>query len=428
MAKPTDREDPGAPNDPVLAQYEAYPYPRRDPRNEAKRLIEGSPSNLPEVNHYLFRGRRDFSRPFRALVAGGGTGDAAIMLAQHLADAGGPGEVVYLDLSGAARRTAEARAKARGLTNLRFVTGSLTGLAELGLGRFDYIDCCGVLHHLENPGEGLRALAAGLAEGGGIGLMVYGTLGRTGVYPLQEALRELGAGLTLEARVGLTRRLLAALPATNWFRRNPFLGDHRRGDAELVDLFLHARDRAYLVSELADLLAAAGLAPAAWIEPARYDPATYLHDPVLLKRLAGLTPLERAALAETLAGNMKKHVVYAAPAAGAEARVAAPDRPEAVPRLVETDGRALAQAVRRDLILTVELDGLKLRFPLPRLAPAILTRIDGRTTLGEIQAALQALDSRLDRARFTAQFDQLYRVLNGLNHLLIAYPPPAAAS
>ena len=72
-------------------------------------------------------------KPFRALVAGGGTGDAAIMLAQQLADAGAAqAEIVYLDWSKASRAVAEARAKARGLSTIRFVTGSLLDLPTLG--------------------------------------------------------------------------------------------------------------------------------------------------------------------------------------------------------------------------------------------------------------------------------------------------------
>ena len=35
----------------LAAQYEAYPYPKRDPRDEAKRLIIGSPSHLREIDH-----------------------------------------------------------------------------------------------------------------------------------------------------------------------------------------------------------------------------------------------------------------------------------------------------------------------------------------------------------------------------------------
>ena len=414
-------------SDKVRDQYEAYPYPSRDPADEARRLVVGSPSNLLEVNHYLFAGRRDFAKPFRALVAGGGTGDATIMLAQPLTDAaraagaGPAGEVVYLDLSASSRAIAEARAAVRGLTNIRFVTGSLLEAAALGLGPFDYIDCCGVLHHLPDPAAGLAALTAVLAEDGGMGIMVYGTYGRSGIYPLQAALRALVGERPLAERVSFARRLLGSLPATNLFARNPILRDHTGSDAELVDLLLHSQDRSYTVPQIAELVAGAGLNLISFIEPLRYDPATYLRDPVLLRALAGVGPLERAALAEQLAGNLKTHVFYLSRRSAAET-LAWPDGPEAIPVLRVLDGPRLAKAVQRDLVLKGEFDGLALKFALPRLAPAVLPWIDGRTSLGEIQTALQNLDPRQDWNHFKAQFDQLYQVLGGLNHLLIHYP------
>ena len=104
-----------SPMDEVRAQYEALPYPPRDPRDEAIRLITGTPSHVLEINHYLFSGRLNFARPFRALVAGGGTGDACIMLAQQLADRRCPGEVVYLDISTASRQICEAPRQGAGL-------------------------------------------------------------------------------------------------------------------------------------------------------------------------------------------------------------------------------------------------------------------------------------------------------------------------
>ncbi len=409
-------------SDKVRDQYEAYPYPSRNPADEAKRLVVGSPSHLLEIDHYLFAGRRDFTRPFRALVAGGGTGDATLMLAQQLADAGAvAGEVVYLDLSDASRRIAEARAEARGLVNIRFVKGSLLDLEKLGLGGFDYIDCCGVLHHLADPAAGLAALAAALNEDGGMGLMVYGSYGRSGVYELQAVLRQLVGDRPLAEQVSFARRLLANLPATNLFARNPVLRDHAGSDAELVDLLLHSQDRAYTVEEVAALVQGAGLNLISFIEPLRYDPATYLKDPVLLRQLAGLTPEGRAALAEKLAGNLKTHVFYVSKRPAADT-LAWPDGPEAVPCLRVLDGARLAKAVQRDLVLKGDFDGLSLKFPLPRLAPAVLPWIDGRTSLGEIQRALQDLDPRQDWDHFKAQFDQLYQVLGGLNHLLIRYP------
>jgi SAM-dependent methyltransferase len=408
-------------SDKVRDQYETYPYPSRNPADEARRLIVGSPSNLLEINHYLFGGRRDFAQPFRALVAGGGTGDATIMLAQQLADAGGAGEVVYLDLSAASRSIAEARAEARGLTNIRFVQGSLLDLEALGLGRFDYIDCCGVLHHLAEPDAGLAALAGALAPDGGMGLMVYGRYGRSGVYPLQAVLRSLVGDRPLAEQVSFARRLLTNLPATNLFVRNPVLRDHTGSDAELVDLLLHSQDRAYTVEEIAALLRGAGLNLISFVEPLRYDPATYLKDPVLLRQLGSLTPEGRAALAEKLAGNLKTHVFYVSRRPAADT-LAWPDGPEAIPCLRVLDGARLAKAVQRDLVLKGEFDGLALKFPLPRLAPAVLPWIDGRTSLGEIQSALQELDPRQEWDHFKAQFDQLYQVLGGLNHLLIRYP------
>ncbi|MBC7136242.1 MAG: methyltransferase, partial [Oceanibaculum nanhaiense] len=56
--------------DPVQDQYEAYPYPGRNPAEEATRLVTGSPSRVLEIDHYLFGGQRDWSKPFRVLVAG----------------------------------------------------------------------------------------------------------------------------------------------------------------------------------------------------------------------------------------------------------------------------------------------------------------------------------------------------------------------
>ena len=102
---------------------------------------------------------------------------------------GGRARVTWLDRSAAALKVAQARAAARGLTNIVWEQRSLLDLPGSGLGPFDYIDCCGVLHHLPDPAEGLRALLSVLAPGGGLGLMVYAPHGRTGVYMLQDALR-----------------------------------------------------------------------------------------------------------------------------------------------------------------------------------------------------------------------------------------------
>ncbi|MCI0430904.1 MAG: class I SAM-dependent methyltransferase [Rhodospirillales bacterium] len=406
----------------VRAQYEAYPYPPRDPREEVKRLIEGSPSHLLEINHYVFAGRRDFRQPFRALVAGGGTGDGTIMLAQHLADRGCPAEIVYLDVSSAAGAIAAARAQQRNLTNIRFATASLLELPRLALGQFDYIDCCGVLHHLPDPAAGLALLAAALKDDGGIGVMVYGALGRTGVYHLQAILRQLAADEPDTARLDLARRLLKQLPATNWFARNPFLRDHLNvGDAGLYDLLLHSQDRAYTVPELAELVTSAGLAITGLIEPWRYDPASYLSDGALLKRVAALDRLARAAMAERLAGNLKVHICYAVKTNRAAAAVAQPQDPAMIPVLRAGSGMESAKNLKPGGTLTARAEGLEARFALPRRAGPILARIDGRRTLADIHADLAAGEgARFEWPAFKEEFDRLYGVFNAVNKMFLS--------
>lgn len=405
----------------LAAQYEAFPYPRRDPRDEAKRLVVGSPSHLREVDHWVFGAARPAAQPLRALMAGGGSGDGTIMLAQQMASLGRPGRVTWLDRSAAARRVAQARAAARGLDNIAFEDGSLLDLPGSGLGPFDYIDCCGVLHHLPDPAEGLAALAAMLAPGGGMGIMVYAPHGRTGVYMLQDALRLLApAGDAPADRVEIAKRLWKQTPETAWLRKNPWIDDHiKGGDAGLYDLLLNPRDRAFSVPQLAALVAGAGLRIACLVEPLRYDPDSYLADPRLRARTAGLDPIARAALAEAICGNMGIHIAYLTRAAD-PAPVADWADDAAIPVLRELDGPTLARGLRPDGVLTVTFDGLRVPVPLPRLAAAFLARIDGRKSWGEITAAVIAGGASAEQA--ARDRTALAAAMQRMNRLLLAAP------
>ncbi|MEM8760629.1 MAG: class I SAM-dependent methyltransferase [Pseudomonadota bacterium] len=383
--------------DAVQAQYEAFPYPARAPGDEARRLIEGSPSHPVEIDHFLFGGRRDWRKPFRALVAGGGTGDGLVMLAQKLADIGCPAEITYLDLSAASRAVAEARVAARGLTSVSFVTADL--LEAPRLGPFDYIDCCGVLHHLRDPDAGFAALAKALSPEGGAGIMVYAPHGRTGVYALQDAF---GALLSEDApsdKVGLARAVVEGLPESAWLRRNPFVNDHRDGDAGLYDLLLHSRDRAYEIDALEAALGRAGLGLAGIVEAARYDPTRYLPGTDAMRaRVARLTAPGRRVLAERLVGNIKTHVVYAVPAARAGraevpgGTLVAPMPGDLVPHLTVSSEK-LARAVMREGAITLTLDGMAHRVAIApggrqaKSTAAMLAAVDGRRSLDAILRA-----------------------------------------
>jgi SAM-dependent methyltransferase len=405
----------------LAAQYEAYPYPRRDPADERRRLVVGSPSHLREIDYWVFGATRPRSRPLRALIAGGGSGDGTIMLAQQLAAAGRTGRVTYLDRSAAAMAIAKARAEMRGLTNIDWQSGSLLDLPESGLGPFDYIDCCGVLHHLPDPDAGLAALLSVLAPEGGLGLMVYAPYGRTGVNMLQDALRLLvPVGEPPAERLAVAKRVLKLLPETGWLRRNPYVGDHLAGgDAGIYDLLLNPRERTYSVAEFAAMLDRAGLRISALIEPMRYDPATWLADPRLRARAESLEPTAKAALAEAVTGNMSTHIAYCVRQTTEFARPDPMD-PAAVPVMREISGPELAKHVRPDGTISFLFDGLRAMVPVPPLALPILSLIDGVRTVAEIGATLAGRG--IDAAAFHRAWRATFTTLEALNRLLLAPP------
>lgn len=359
----------------VRDQYEAYPYPERDPRDEKKRLILGSPSLPQEIDHYVFGGQRDWSQPLRILVAGGGTGDGLIQVTALLTQYGKPYEATYIDLSTASRKVAEARAKTRGLKSITFVTGSLLDAPDHG--PFDYIDCCGVLHHLPDPDAGFSALRAALAPDGGMGFMVYAPYGRSGVYPLQEAFTALYGEKPPKDRLKAAKHIVDGLPEGHPFKSNPNLNDHKSGDAGFYDLLLHSTDRAYDVQSLAETLDRTGWSFAGFTVPILYD----------LARLApvpdGMSPVEAMAVAEKLNGTIRTHTGYATdtprPTASGKTRTL-------VPHIKGLQAPQLARAVAQGQTPALDTDGIKGKLALPKQAAPVIAAIDGRRNLQEIAA------------------------------------------
>ncbi|MGH1415314.1 MAG: class I SAM-dependent methyltransferase [Pelagimonas sp.] len=388
----------------VKEQYETYPYPERDPADEAKRLITGSPSHPLEMDHYLFGGQRDWSKPLRVLVAGGGTGDGLIQLAQVMTHAGAPYDITYLDLSAASRQVAEARAKARGLTGIRFETGSL--LDGPNYGEFDYIDSCGVLHHLPDPAQGFAALRRALAPGGGFGFMVYAPYGRSGVYPLQEGFGALFDGLAPEARLAAAQKIVAGLPDGHPFRSNPNLSDHQASDAGFYDLLLHGQDRAYDVPDLLAELRGADWRLQSFCTPQLYDLAR------IAPRPEGMEEATAMAIAEKLTGTIRVHVGYAVPAED-ERRIAKASNRNLVPHLRGVQAQALAQAVAKGKAVPVSSDGVSTRVTLPKAAAPLIAGINGKRSLAQIAQAC-----RMDTLGFGMAWTPVEKALCGWGLML----------
>ncbi len=412
----------------VRQQYEQLPYPPRDPAEEKRRLLEVEIDRLATINFHCFEGRKDFTGA-RVLVAGGGTGDSAIYLAEQLRTLGG--EVVYLDISAASLAVARARAETRKLGNIVWKNASILDLAPETFGSFDYISCTGVLHHLEDPAAGLQKLKSVLKPGGAMGIMLYAKYGRTGVYQMQKLMRFINRDEPeLAGKIANTRLVLDKLPPTNWFRHNErFLSDHTKlGDSGLVDLLLHEQDVAYGIDEVHALLASADLHLAEFSNVAlrmSYRPEQYISDPVLLQKIAKLDRAAQQSVAELLVGAFRQHSFYATESADTRARLGElSDVPFFMPvREGRALGPKLAAAMRQNptrLLPVRHESGYEFDLVPDPLIAAILNHVDGardwrqifslaRADLGGLQqgdtAMLEAFRPTFDQF---SQFDWLF--------------------
>ena len=300
---------------------------------------------------------------------------------------------------------------------------SLLDLPESGLGPFDYIDCCGVLHHLPDPAAGLRALLSVLAPGGGMGLMVYAPYGRTGVYMMQDALRRLAPPEDPpQQRLDIARRVMKHLPETQWLRHNRNFDDHiNGGDAGLYDLLLNPRDRAYTVPALH--CSAAGSGPAT-------SPAGSNRCATTLCRCCPIRSCARASIGWTRRSGPRWPRRWPATwrctsstASAPAPRCSAPTR--TMRMRCRCCGRSPARPwrarVRPDGTMPVTIDGLRIPVALPPLATAILPLIDGTSSVGQIGTMLAARGIKPDA--FMKAWHQTFAALERINRLLLAAPP-----
>jgi SAM-dependent methyltransferase len=254
--------DPRA--DVVSRQYERWRYPQ-----PIQDLEAWTASNWewfdPAHAHRLLWPDREYQPDLDILIAGCGTNQAATFAFTNR-DA----RVVAVDISEPSLAHQRYLRDRHGLSNLELHLLSIEELPSLGLD-FDLIVSTGVLHHLADPLQGMKALAHCLRPGGAIGVMLYAKYGRAGVELLQGMFRDLGLGQD-DASLAMVKETISMLSADHpvqvYFKTAPDL----HYDAGLVDTFLHGRDRSYTVEECLDLVEAAGLVFQEWCFNAPYYP------------------------------------------------------------------------------------------------------------------------------------------------------------
>ena len=290
--------------DPIRGFYTEHPYPP-PVGNLDRARDEWRDENRHRAEHYLFWPDRKYRADIDILVAGCGTWQAAkYALCRPAAS------VTGIDVSTTSLDHTDKLRRKYELGNLELQQTPIEDVAMLDQ-RFDLIVCTGVLHHLDDPNAGLRALRSVLRPGGAIYLMVYAPYGRAGVYLLQEYCRRLSIGTAGQEIDDLTA-IVEALP-----RHHPLINVlHSARDAldadALADALLNPRDRSYSVPQLFDLLERGDLEFGRWYWQAPYLPdcgaiATTPH----AKRLAALPPSDQYAAMELWRGMLTCHSIIA---------------------------------------------------------------------------------------------------------------------
>ncbi|HEY6325671.1 MAG TPA: class I SAM-dependent methyltransferase, partial [Candidatus Cybelea sp.] len=166
--------------------YESHPYP--PPTDDLEAYRRRWNERRRQADSHLFWPAEPYRDDRSILVAGCGTTQAA-----RYAVRWPRARVVGIDVSASSLAFTEELKRKHELDNLELHRLPVERAGELAE-TFDYVVCTGVLHHLDVPDLGLRALRDVLAPGGAMLVMVYAPFGRAGVYMLQEYCRRLGIG------------------------------------------------------------------------------------------------------------------------------------------------------------------------------------------------------------------------------------------
>jgi 2-polyprenyl-3-methyl-5-hydroxy-6-metoxy-1,4-benzoquinol methylase len=240
--------------------YDEYPYPGHGVVSSVvASLLRPSLAGLGAGQG---RGR------LRLLDAGCGTGEQTLGIKRAFPEI----EVVGIDLNCRSVEMARELASRKGL-EVRFEQRNvLEPMTDLD--PFDAIVSVGVLHHLPDPGAGLRALRQLIAPSGLLLGMVYGRHGKRDSLLLHDVLKQIcGENATRQERLEVlaSSRLAGNASLTHYavtLRRRVRFGPSippleaarrvlaSRSDAYQADTFTHAHEEVFSYSELADLLTA----------------------------------------------------------------------------------------------------------------------------------------------------------------------------
>ena len=203
----------------------------------------------------------------------------------------------------------------RKTNNTIWATDWIEAIPRLGLGKFGFVQCTGVLHHLKSPRLGLNTLKDTQFERGGANLMVYGKYGNTGIYQIQYLLGLINRlEITMDAELSNTKCVLNTLPRHHWYFRLIMIGDLAMGDAGLYDMFLHHRYVSFTFEGLVEWLSRCNMNMIDFGFPSdkiNLSPKYKITDHKIYQHISQMNFMKKISISELMSGNVFKFSFYA---------------------------------------------------------------------------------------------------------------------
>jgi SAM-dependent methyltransferase len=252
--------------DVVAQQYQKWQYP--EPIQNLETWLSGSWQWFdPSHAHRILWPDRPQQAELDILIAGCGTNQAAVFAYTNRAS-----KVVAVDVSQPSLDHTKFLKDKYSLKNLELHLLPIEEVPSLGRS-FDLVISTGVLHHMDDPKAGMKALADVLRPDGVAAIMLYARYGRAGVELMQAVFREMGLKQDEES-LQMVKAAINTLAAAHPLRSYIAIAPDLNFDAGVVDTFLHGRDRSYTVDDCLDLVQSAGLVFQDWFLRKSYYPPT----------------------------------------------------------------------------------------------------------------------------------------------------------
>jgi 2-polyprenyl-3-methyl-5-hydroxy-6-metoxy-1,4-benzoquinol methylase len=231
----------------VRAQYEENPYPRWKDMgfNTAGSYQQALLKNFPELNLSHWQGKKKLN----VLVAGCGTGRQAIRLASYFNDL----NIIAIDLSARSLAYAEQQANKFNVENIQFIQADILEFSDFPM-LFDVIECSGVLHHMEDPEQGLQCLSNLLSPTGVMKIALYSQTARKQVITFRELItkNKQHSGQDLDQRLLRQALLMNKIPG-DW---NKIVNSPEfYSMSNCRDLIFHEQEHQFTPSKISNLLA-----------------------------------------------------------------------------------------------------------------------------------------------------------------------------